>query len=80
MNPCRPCLERVEALIEELARTIGPGLDTTPVARIGEIGEELNRIGGMDLMMDVSMRSSEIGPRVRGFLGRWRDGVGEWVD
>ena len=67
--------------MEELARTIGPGLDTTPVARVREIGEELNRIGGMDLMMDVSMKSSEINPRVRGFLGRWWwDGVGAWVD
>jgi len=55
-------------------------LDTTPVARVQEIGEELNRIGGMSLMMDVSMKASEIYPRVRGFLGRWWDGIGEWVD
>lgn len=77
---CKPCLDRVEVLIEELARIIGPGVDTTPVARVRVIGEELNRVGGMSLMIDVSMKSSEINPRVRGFLRRWWDGVGEWVD
>lgn len=72
--------DRVQILIEELARIIGPGLDMTPVARVREIGEELNRIGGMNLMMDASMKASAINPRVRGFLGKWWDGVGEWVD
>jgi len=72
--------DRVNKLIEELARTIGPGLDTTPVARVREIGEELNRIGGMDLMIDVSMRASDMNPRARGFLGKWWDGIGDWVD
>jgi hypothetical protein len=77
---CGPCLNRVQVLIAELARIIGPGFDTTPVPRVREIGEELNRIGGMSLMIDVSMKSSEINPRARGFLGRWWDGVGDWVD
>ena len=72
--------DRVEMLIKELSRIIGPGLDTTPVARVREIGEELNRVGGMELMTDVSMKSSAINPRVSGFLGKWWDGVGEWVD
>ena len=77
---CGACFDRVQPLIAELASAIGPGFDTAAVPRVREIGEELNRIGGMSLMMDVSMKSSEINPRVRGFLGKWWDGVGEWVD
>jgi hypothetical protein len=71
---------QVEVLTTELARTIGVGSDTAVVGRVREIGEELNRIGGMNLMLDVSMKASELNPQVRGFLGRWWDGVGEWVD
>lgn len=71
---------RVELLTEEIARIIGLGFDTSVVGRVREIGEELNRLGGMGLMLDVSMKSTELNPRVRGFLGKWWDGVGEWVD
>ena len=85
-EPVPPCPaqvgedDRVQVLIQELARAIGPGLDTSAVARVREIGEELNRIGGMSLMIDASMKASEINPRARGFLGKWWDGVGDWVD
>jgi len=72
--------DRVQVLIQELARVIGSGLDMSAVARVRELGEELNRIGGMSLMIDASMKASEINPRVRGFLGKWWDGVGDWVD
>jgi hypothetical protein len=72
--------DRVQVLIQELARVIGSGLDMSAVARVRELGEELNRIGGMSLMIDASMKASEINPGVRGFLGKWWDGVGDWVD
>ena len=77
---CGPCLERVQVLIKELARVIGPGFDKSALGRVREIGEELDSLGGMELMMDVSMKSTEINPRVSGVLGSWWDGVGEWVD
>jgi hypothetical protein len=37
-------------------------------------------MGGMSLMIEASMKASEMNPRVRGFLGKWWDGVGDWVD
>jgi hypothetical protein len=77
---CKSCLDQVNILIQELARIIGTEFGTTVVRRIREIGEEVNRIGGMNLMIDVSMKSSEINPRVRAFLGKYWDGIGEWVD
>ena len=73
-------VERVEILIKELARIIGPGFDTSISRRVREIGEELNKMGGMELMINVSMKSSAINPRVRSFLGKWWDGIGDWVD
>lgn len=72
--------DRVDTLTRELASVIGPGFDTSVVPRVREIGDELNRVGGMQLMMDVSMKASAINPRVRSFLGKWWDGIGEWVD
>jgi hypothetical protein len=77
---CDPCFDRVDPLIRELARIVGPFADAAIVGRVRDIGEELERIGGMALMMDVSMKASESNRMVRGFVGKWWGGIGDWAD
>ena len=70
----------VDELTRELARIVGPGFDMGIVGRVRQIGEELNDTGGMSLMIETSMKASALNPRVRGFLGKHWDGIGDWVD
>jgi PKD repeat protein len=74
--------EKIGKRTRELARIIGVGLglNSNIIERIREIGRELNQIGGMELMMKVSMDSSRLNPRVSGVLGQKWDGIGDWVD